>query len=229
MSPNELLLVSILSLLNTAIEGAKTFESGHNESMNSLPSTMTIPEENKRIIYHDIKNHLNHNTRNVIPKLPRPFPSILLKPPNIQKHDLYSIHKKIMNDNLMKSHFMKTIPSAQNKKKKYISSSSFYIRDHTPDEQLESSEKPKDGKEEAKTADSKENGRINFHIHGHRGPDTYVFGYDTGNGQFRYEERHHNGTVTGHYGYYDSRGRLRKINYTSHPLAGYKSFPFAHK
>ncbi|XP_050342400.1 pupal cuticle protein Edg-84A-like [Nymphalis io] len=47
---------------------------------------------------------------------------------------------------------------------------------------------------------------------------TYSFGYDvldpeTGNTQFRTEERYPNGTVVGSYGYIDSRGRSRRFDY----------------
>lgn len=45
------------------------------------------------------------------------------------------------------------------------------------------------------------------------------------NRQFRMEERHENGTVTGHYGYYDARGKLRKIFYSSKPSLGYTEDP----
>ncbi|XP_008193009.2 larval cuticle protein 1 [Tribolium castaneum] len=50
------------------------------------------------------------------------------------------------------------------------------------------------------------------------GPGTYAFGYDiddsgSGNVQFRNEERHPNGTVTGSYGYVDPEGRVRIVRY----------------
>ncbi|XP_041976449.1 uncharacterized protein LOC121731159, partial [Aricia agestis] len=49
-------------------------------------------------------------------------------------------------------------------------------------------------------------------------PGTYSFGYDfvdpnTGNTQFRTEERYPNGTVVGTYGYTDPRGRSRHFQY----------------
>ncbi|CAG9560618.1 unnamed protein product [Danaus chrysippus] len=49
-------------------------------------------------------------------------------------------------------------------------------------------------------------------------PGTYSFGYDvvdpeTGNTQFRSEERYPNGTVVGSYGYVDPKGRSRRFNY----------------
>ncbi|XP_026485877.2 larval cuticle protein 16/17-like [Vanessa tameamea] len=51
-------------------------------------------------------------------------------------------------------------------------------------------------------------------------PGTYSFGYDildpeTGNIQFRTEERYPNGTVVGSYGYIDPRGRSRRFDYVA--------------
>ncbi|XP_034824749.1 cuticle protein 16.8-like [Maniola hyperantus] len=53
-------------------------------------------------------------------------------------------------------------------------------------------------------------------IDGH--PGTYAFGYnvfdpDTGNTQYRSEEKYPNGTVVGSYGYIDPRGRSRRVDY----------------
>ena len=42
------------------------------------------------------------------------------------------------------------------------------------------------------------------------------------NRQFRLEERLKDGTVKGHYGYYDARGKLRTIRYLARPFEGYK-------
>ncbi|XP_017755582.1 PREDICTED: uncharacterized protein LOC108547525 [Eufriesea mexicana] len=66
--------------------------------------------------------------------------------------------------------------------------------------------------------------RIQFRIEGHEGPQTYIFGFDTGYGknrQFRLEERHQDGTIKGQYGYYDAKGKLRKIRYVARPSEGY--------
>jgi Insect cuticle protein len=50
------------------------------------------------------------------------------------------------------------------------------------------------------------------------GPGTYAFGYDiddaqTGNTQFREEERLPNGTVIGKYGYVEPDGNIHVVNY----------------
>ncbi|XKL62583.1 hypothetical protein PGB90_002416 [Kerria lacca] len=66
--------------------------------------------------------------------------------------------------------------------------------------------------------------RIEFQMHGLRGPESYKFGYDTGKGenrQFRYEERDPDGKVRGHFGYYDKDGKLQVFNYEADPEHGY--------
>ncbi|XP_043254716.1 uncharacterized protein LOC122398683 [Colletes gigas] len=71
---------------------------------------------------------------------------------------------------------------------------------------------------------SKESDRIQFQMEGHEGPQTYIFGFDTGHGksrQYRLEERLQDGTVKGQYGYYDARGKLRTVRYVARPFEGY--------
>ncbi|KAF6211405.1 hypothetical protein GE061_011917 [Apolygus lucorum] len=58
--------------------------------------------------------------------------------------------------------------------------------------------------------------RVEFQLHGQSGPESYKFGFDTGDGKnrhFRYEEKDHTGNVKGHYGYYDKTGKLQVVNY----------------
>ncbi|XP_020712085.2 uncharacterized protein LOC105692930 [Athalia rosae] len=72
---------------------------------------------------------------------------------------------------------------------------------------------------------SQDGERINFQIHGHEGPQTYIFGYDTGNGEnrhFRLEERLRDGSVKGHYGFYDANGKLKMVEYKASPMNGYE-------
>lgn len=51
-------------------------------------------------------------------------------------------------------------------------------------------------------------------------PGTYSFGYnvldpETGNSQYRTEEKYPNGTVVGSYGYIDPRGKPRRVDYVA--------------
>ncbi|KAG5675011.1 hypothetical protein PVAND_004951 [Polypedilum vanderplanki] len=67
--------------------------------------------------------------------------------------------------------------------------------------------------------------RLDFQMHGHRGPKSYKFGYDTGDGknrQFRVEEKNEKGEVFGSYGYYDRKGKFRIVKYSSTIKDGFK-------
>jgi len=66
--------------------------------------------------------------------------------------------------------------------------------------------------------------RLSFQIHGHDGPDSYRYGYDTGHGynrQFRYEEKDGKGQLKGRYGFFDVDGELKVVNYSADPYAGF--------
>ncbi|XP_018357393.1 PREDICTED: uncharacterized protein LOC108757471 [Trachymyrmex cornetzi] len=77
-----------------------------------------------------------------------------------------------------------------------------------------------------RTSDQSPDGsRIDFQIRNHRGPGTYVFGFDTGHGknrQYKMEERRRDGSVKGRYGFYDAKGNLRIVNYIAGPAGGYQ-------
>ncbi|XP_014239034.1 uncharacterized protein LOC106660552 [Trichogramma pretiosum] len=114
-----------------------------------------------------------------------------------------------------------------------------YVRDHDPfndnndydnneqDNKATQSIEHKTKKKQNKKSSlelSPDGDRVEFHIQGQDGPATYVFGFDTGdekNRQFRLEEKSKDGTVKGHYGYYDARGKLRAIKYVARPEEGY--------
>ncbi|XP_046666951.1 uncharacterized protein LOC124358694 [Homalodisca vitripennis] len=73
---------------------------------------------------------------------------------------------------------------------------------------------------------SHDNERVEFQMHGQKGPNSYKFGYDTGKGhnrQFRFEEKDNHGHVKGHYGYYDKDGKLQLVNYEADPEHGFKA------
>ncbi|XP_046751292.1 uncharacterized protein LOC124414313 [Diprion similis] len=108
-----------------------------------------------------------------------------------------------------------------------------YDREHDPEELTESStngkvaerlhKRPKEDPKNTSTL-SQDGDRIEFQIHGHEGPETYIFGYDTGDGKnrhFRLEERLRDGSVKGHYGYYDANGKLKMVEYRARPIGGY--------
>ncbi|XP_072158253.1 uncharacterized protein [Bemisia tabaci] len=86
------------------------------------------------------------------------------------------------------------------------------------------------GEDTGHTGNEKEEGgdRVEFQMHGQSGPDSYKFGFDTGKGenrQFRYEEKENDGTIKGHYGYYDQHGKLHVVNYAAHPEHGFQAEP----
>lgn len=68
--------------------------------------------------------------------------------------------------------------------------------------------------------------RLQFNIAGQQGIGSYRFGYDTGSGPnrvFRIEEKDGYGVVHGRYGYYDSYGKLRVVNYKADPALGFSA------
>ncbi|KAI4465354.1 insect cuticle protein [Holotrichia oblita] len=64
--------------------------------------------------------------------------------------------------------------------------------------------------------------RYQFHMHGHKGPNSYKWGFDTGK-RFRFEERDEDGYVKGQYGYYDKSGKLHMFHYDADPHGGFNS------
>ncbi|XP_050072523.1 uncharacterized protein LOC126560610 [Anopheles maculipalpis] len=79
-----------------------------------------------------------------------------------------------------------------------------------------------------RVAGEDEGARIDFQMHGHHGPNSYKFGYDTGEGknrQFHVEERDNKGNVRGRYGYYMRSGKFRIVNYSSSPETGFRIEP----
>lgn len=67
---------------------------------------------------------------------------------------------------------------------------------------------------------------VSYNIKEPEGPGTYSFGFDvedpeTGNVQFRSEERHLNGTITGSYGYMTPDGYVHIVHYVADNL-GYR-------
>ncbi|XP_043493632.1 uncharacterized protein LOC122518664 [Polistes fuscatus] len=108
-----------------------------------------------------------------------------------------------------------------------------YIRDHAPTNVTKETSQNqigynKNDKKKSTTNVSQispDGDRVEFQIRGHEGPKTYIFGFDTGigkNRQYRLEERFNDGTVKGHYGYYDARGKLRTVKYIAKPIEGYQ-------
>ncbi|XP_052563479.1 uncharacterized protein LOC120419843 [Culex pipiens pallens] len=70
-----------------------------------------------------------------------------------------------------------------------------------------------------------EGARVDYQLHGHKGPDSYAFGYDTGSGknrQFHVEERDDHGNVRGRYGYFMKSGKFRTVSYSSSPEKGFR-------
>ncbi|KAI4489514.1 hypothetical protein M0802_011049 [Mischocyttarus mexicanus] len=139
--------------------------------------------------------------------------------------------KKQYNNNVKNYKFVK-----ENISDPTIESDSLtYVRDHAPthvtkevskNPQIEYNKNDKKKSTNTNVSQISPDGdRVEFQIQGHEGPKTYIFGYDTGigkNRQYRLEERFKDGTVKGHYGYYDARGKLRSVKYISKPIEGYQ-------
>ncbi|XP_076299848.1 uncharacterized protein LOC143218510 isoform X2 [Lasioglossum baleicum] len=67
---------------------------------------------------------------------------------------------------------------------------------------------------------SRKSDRVQFQIEGHEGPETYIFGFDTGSRRSRHirlEERYPNGTIKGQYGYFDATAKWRVVHYVAKP------------
>lgn len=70
----------------------------------------------------------------------------------------------------------------------YADDRPIYIRDHAPEQQVEATddkETNESGDQSTEKSNDSSQGskdRIEFHIHGHAGPETYMFGFDTGDG-----------------------------------------------
>ncbi|XP_043278508.1 probable ATP-dependent helicase PF08_0048 [Venturia canescens] len=170
------------------------------------------------------------------------LPSSYLTPPKIgsDNHQYYEKNKKLSKDRSEESTFNRTTTDKP-KNHRYGNENLMgqdddndrpvYIRDHAPEQQVDATHDEETNennvRNDEKSNDSSQGSkdRIEFHIHGHAGPETYMFGFDTGDGdnrQYRMEERHGDGTITGHYGYIDARGKLRKVRYKASPTHGYE-------
>ncbi|XP_033211143.1 uncharacterized protein LOC117169102 isoform X2 [Belonocnema kinseyi] len=167
-----------------------------------------------------------------------PVPNSFMEPPGFASSD-YRLYQKAEGNPVgwnEKQHYKNHKMEGEDDMVKNFDDRAPYVRDHAPEnesEELEDSSELDGSQEENQPPPKKSNpseispdgDRVQFQIHGHAGPMTYVFGFDTGDGenrQYRLEERLKNGTVKGQYGYYDARGKLRAIQYTAGPLEGYE-------
>lgn len=138
---------------------------------------------NKRPIYREIKSHNNHKplSQPAITAIPLPrrqqtwpnTPSLYLEPPKLIKYE--------KNDKLIKT-LKKNSNSSGNGKNKLPTNQQAYIRDHAPmqeyQETTDAQVKNRNNIEES----TEDKNAVQFHVHGHQGPNSYVFGYDTGKG-----------------------------------------------
>ncbi|XP_024945430.1 uncharacterized protein LOC107272372 isoform X2 [Cephus cinctus] len=196
----------------------------HNDDIVEDPDIFTAETKNGPVHSH--------------PKVPSPY----LEPPTVSEKDrnLYSLEKRKLIINLLRARKNRARQKLLNQKlnskekEKTEDKEIKYVRDHAPENQMEDTSEIKDEATEEQQVKKKPNNplelspdgdRVQFHIHGHEGPKTYIFGFDTGNGKnrhYRLEERLKDGTIKGHYGYYDARGKLRMVQYTARPLGGYQ-------
>ncbi|XP_066587322.1 uncharacterized protein [Prorops nasuta] len=163
---------------------------------------------------------------------PRPpeIPSSTTKNYVYNNKPKYKNHRNSQESDEYENKYMKNL-----KNHKLVDEKPNYVRDHAPENYEEESvetkasgelsNESKNNNEATSLELSPDGDRVEFQIRGHDGPQSYVFGFDTGdskNRQYRLEERFKDGTVKGHYGYYDAKGKLRKVNYVSSPTEGYQ-------
>ncbi|XP_058799787.1 uncharacterized protein LOC131669131 [Phymastichus coffea] len=167
-------------------------------------------------------------------------PALRMMPPNpnaVSNYaDYYGLPVAEMDDGVPYNH--RPYPATVNQNPKDMRDERpTYTREHDPftahsvqsetgkSQEFKMNRKKKLNKRPAEALELSSDGdRVEFQIQGHEGPATYVFGYDTGDGenrQYRLEERLPDGSVKGHYGYYDARGKLRTVRYLAQPDIGY--------
>ncbi|KAK2575966.1 hypothetical protein KPH14_007327 [Odynerus spinipes] len=193
----------------------------------------------------DAEKKLNSNLKNNVAKYHNQIPIINLVPPMITTQDYYTYFnrrkKTLKHTNSEQDNSQRNIQNHRAKSGKKLvknnpvedSDQTSYIRDHAPayltEEKTKNQTKHESNHEETSPTNlsqiSPNGDRVEFQIQGHEGPKTYIFGFDTGvgkNRQYRLEERLNDGTVKGHYGYYDARGKLRTVKYIAKPIEGYQ-------
>ncbi|KAL2725457.1 protein PFF0380w-like [Vespula squamosa] len=187
-------------------------------------------------IEKNVKNSDNYNNQKIIN----------LVPPLTTSKDYYTYFnrrkKELKNKNLQNDTNQHNVQNHKYEKQNTFinptnprieSNHLSYMRDHAPvdvtketsQNQIEYNKIYKKKSSTNVSQISPDGDRVEFQIQGHEGPKTYIFGFDTGvgkNRQYRLEERFNDGTVKGHYGYYDARGKLRTVKYIAKPIEGYQ-------
>ncbi|XP_051154696.1 putative uncharacterized protein DDB_G0282499 isoform X2 [Leptopilina boulardi] len=230
---------------NSLIKNKNSFKNTRNSLFNNEDSLKknshfkNFPSKNRNVFVKN-GNFLLKNKKIIYPPVPKNF----MEPPGHATSD-YRTYKKpekiLINNELYKNHNFYKNHKMNDDNIVKNSDRTPYIRDHAPEnvnqeleeENIAIEEENNNEEEDDKFTKTKNNvsglspdgDRVEFQIQGHEGPRTYLFGYDTGEGsnrQYRLEEKLKDGTVKGQYGYYDARGKLRKIKYVAKPWEGYQ-------
>lgn len=196
-------------------------------------------------ICKNVEKILNLNSNSNVGKYDNQMPIIDLVPPAVTSKDYYTYFNrrkkelKVTNRQVDPNYHILQNNNIKNGKKPMKNHTVdedipiSHIRDHAPayvtEEKSQNQSKYDNNPEETSPTNlsqiSHDGDRVEFQIQGHEGPKTYIFGFDTGAGknrQYRLEERLNDGTVKGHYGYYDARGKLRTVKYIAKPIEGYQ-------
>lgn len=167
-------------------------------------------------------------------KLYRPSPAEnpqfvdMLPPSEVQDEPNYYMEKPRKNKKYSEAAEKKPLKKTSNNlKEKFAKIKAEPSSEPTsePSNQKSKTEEIKNSETEDESLESAPSSRLDFSMHGHKGPDSYKFGYDTGTGKnrmYKIEEKDEKGDVYGKYAYTDDEGKFRVVKYESKKDGGFK-------